>query len=274
MTTILVPTDFSEVAKNAALYAIGLAKQIGVSKIIFYHTYQQPIAVDPTMPALQLFNLPELKESSDRGLEDFRLSVTAYAPGILLETINEFALLTDDIGETCKKTGADLIVIGITGGDKIDEVLIGSNAVSVARHAPVPVIIVPANVSFQPIGRVVLASDFSKVIETVPREKLCNALQILQAKLEVVNISNHELSATQKEGSDLIKSMLEPFSPEFHVIRHEDFVEGINEYVTSHPTDLIITLPKKEKFFEGLFRRHHTRHLAFHTHVPLMVIHE
>ncbi|MDB5229346.1 MAG: universal stress protein [Chitinophagaceae bacterium] len=274
MITILVPTDFSAVSKNAALYAIGLAKQVNASRIILYHTYQQPIAVDPTMPALQLFNLPELKETSDRGLEKFKNEVAPFAPGIILETKNEFALLTNDIADTCESTKADLIVMGITGGDKIDEVLIGSNAVSVAKHSPVPVIIVPANVSFRNIERIVLTSDFSKVSETLPEKKLRNVLGMLKAKLHVVNISDNELSDKQKEGSHIVESVLSEYNPEFHFVKHADFVEGINEYVHSNPTDLIITIPKKEKFFEGLFRRHHTKHLAFHTHVPLMVIHE
>jgi hypothetical protein len=38
--------------------------------------------------------------------------------------------------------------------------------------------------------------------------------------------------------------------------------------------DLIITIPKKMGWFDSLFRRSHTKMLAFHSHVPLMVVHE
>ncbi|MEI2711024.1 MAG: universal stress protein [Chitinophagaceae bacterium] len=38
--TILLPTDFSETAKNAGLYAVELAFQIGAKKVVVYHTYE------------------------------------------------------------------------------------------------------------------------------------------------------------------------------------------------------------------------------------------
>ena len=44
MKTILVPTDFSEEARNAAEYAVKLAKEVK-AKVILFHTFQVPIPI-------------------------------------------------------------------------------------------------------------------------------------------------------------------------------------------------------------------------------------
>ena len=42
MRTILVPTDFSATAQNSAFYALGLAKELGASKLVLYNAYSMP----------------------------------------------------------------------------------------------------------------------------------------------------------------------------------------------------------------------------------------
>ena len=39
METILIITDFSEAANNAASYSISLAQALGVKQIVLYHSY-------------------------------------------------------------------------------------------------------------------------------------------------------------------------------------------------------------------------------------------
>ncbi len=157
MNKILVPTDFSATAKNAALYAVELAKQVGIQKIVLYNAYQSPVTIDPMMPTIQLFDIEELKKNSEEALTHFKEELQTVAGGINLETVSAFNLLVDGLDEVCKTTGADLIVMGITGVGALEETLIGSNAVSVARHSTIPVIIVPAKAKFVKINEVLFA---------------------------------------------------------------------------------------------------------------------
>ena len=68
-----------------------------------------------------------------------------------LEERMEYAVIADDINKICEETDADLIVMGITGTSKIEEVLIGSTAISVVKHTKIPVIIVPPDASYSSI---------------------------------------------------------------------------------------------------------------------------
>ena len=43
---------------------------------------------------------------------------------------------------------------------------------------------------------------------------------------------------------------------------------------TDNQVDLVITIAKKQGFFGSLFTESHTKQLAFHSKVPVMVIHE
>lgn len=277
MNTILVPTDFSSTAKNAALYAIEFAKQTKAKKIILYHAYQQPVNIDPMMPTVQLLDMEELKRISEESLEHFAMQLKAFCnTGIQLETVSEFSLLAEEMDETCKKLAADIIIMGITGGSKLEEILIGSNTINVAEKTKLPVIIVPTEAKYIPISRVVLACDFKKVVETTPVTLLKKILDETKAKLSVLNIDHRQKHFTPDTPFEslMLDTLLQDYNPEYHFIDKEDFIEGVNEFVLEKQIELIITIPKKHGWFDNLFRRKHTKMLAYHTHIPLVVVHE
>jgi nucleotide-binding universal stress UspA family protein len=275
MNSILVPTDFSDTARNAGLYAVSLACELGIQKIILYNAYQAPMSADPSMPAVQLFDIDVLKKTSEEGLEQFEQEMrSSCTRPVLFERKAEFQLLTSGVEELCKQNTIDAIVMGITGGSKVEEVLIGSNTISVAKHVTVPVFIVPNMARYRPIQRVVLACDFKKVVETMPVSAIKNLLELTRAKLHILNVTEKPSKADDKFESLLLETFFQGYGPEYHFVHDTHFTDAINQFADSNDIDLIITIPKKHGLFEGLFRKSHTRALAFHSHVPLMVIHE
>ncbi|MDB5192941.1 MAG: universal stress protein [Segetibacter sp.] len=277
MKTILVPTDFSPTAKNAGLYAIELAKQVKATKVVLYNAYQSPVVTEPTMPVVQLIDIDTLKNISETSLNTFKETLSASCPPeIQLETFSEFAILSSNINGVCERTNADIIIMGITGGSKIEEVLIGSSAISVATHTKTPVIIIPPHSTYTAIKKVVLACDFKKVQETTPVAPITKILNATNAELHVINVSNNhkEISGEMQSQKEILNKLLEGFNPQYHFIDSDDFIEAINAFADEQKADLIITIPKKHGLFDGLFRTRHTKQLAFHSHVPLMSIHE
>lgn len=276
MRTILIPTDFSATAKNAANYALEMAKQIGVTKVILYNAYQVPVTVDPAMPVMQLMNMDELKNISETGLQTLKKELVTET-GIEIETIGEFAVLPTSIEDVCTRTSADLIVMGITGTtSSIEEIFIGSNTTSVVKHTKIPVLIVPSNFTYQPVKEILLVCDFKKVAETTPVEPMKKILKDVGAKLLVLNVSsskNEQREEVTKE-KEFLDRLLQEFHPEYHFINSDDFTEAVNNFSAQNMVDMIITIPKKHGFFESMFRRSHTKQLAFHTKVPLLCIHE
>jgi nucleotide-binding universal stress UspA family protein len=279
MKTILIPTDFSETSSNAARYAVDLADQLTVEKIILYNVYQAGVNViaDPMIPALGALDLDNIKTASEEGLENFKNELLDYAyKKIDIETISEFTLLTEGIDNLCSKYEIDLIIMGITGGGAIQENFFGSNTINVARHTTVPVIIVPPDAIFKKIDNIIFACDFNKVVESTPVNAMKKILDATQAKLYILHVDdyNKENKTDIKFESLMLDTLLEGYEKEYHFADSPDFTEGINDFAEEKEIDLIITIPKKHGLFDNLFKRSHTKMLAFHSHVPLMVIHE
>lgn len=281
MKTILVPTDFSSTAKNAAIYAIKLATSLSAEKIILFNAYQPvaPIVNEPTLPAtsLPVIDVQTMQQISSNNLLKFKNDLIAEQPStISIDLKSDFSNLANDINDICETTGADLIVMGVTGTSKIEEMLIGSTAISVVKSTKVPVIIVPPGATYSPIKNIVFACDLKKVAETTPVNSIKTIVDLTSASLHILNVNegNQENEAQKNSQSELLGSMLQECNPVFHFVDDSDFVTGINSFSDQNSIDLIIMIPKRHDFFDGLFKESHSRRLAFHSHVPLMCIHQ
>lgn len=277
MQTILVPTDFSVTARNAALYAIQLAEDLGIPKVILYHAYQLPVSVDPMMPTMQMMDIREIKQLADTELDKFLSEVkSAIVSEVALEAVNEFNVLDVGIEQIVEDRNARFVIMGITGGNKMEEVLVGSNTTTIARKSKVPVIIIPSECKYTPIEEIVLACDFKKVAETTPVQPIKSLLDETKAKLFILNVTEGGKGITPDVSHEslLIETLFQQYQPSYHFLEGDDFTEVINDFSSKHEIDLIITIPKKHGLFDKLFRRNHTKLLAFHSHVPLMVVHE
>ncbi len=278
MQTILVPTDFSATAKNAAIYAIELAKQIGTAKVIIYNAYEvvmPSMSIDPMVPSIMPIDIETYKNISESGLENFSRELhTACGETVILETMSEFNSLVNGISEAAEKTGTNLIVMGITGRSAMEESLIGSNTVDIAKEVTVPMIIVPPNTVFKTIEEITLAVDLKKIEATTPVESIKKLLDIIKAKLFVLHVNDGEDGEDKDDQINVLNGLLSGYNPEYFFVNNTSFIDGINDFVDSKNVDLIITIPKKHSWFETLFKRSHTKVLAFHSHVPLMVVHD
>lgn len=277
MQTILVPTDFSSTAYHAAMYALRLGDQLKAEKFILYNACEQPMPTDMNMGPINFIGVDATIEASKVALEKFKNKMHGeYPSAIKVETVSEYTILSNNIHELCTSLGADIIVMGVTGGGKLQETLVGSNAIHVARHAEIPVIIIPPGASFSPIKKVLFACDFKKVVETTPIDLLKSILDITHAQLLVLNIDYKEkhVDADTPFESLMLDTLLQGYHPEYHFTEDKDFMEGINAFALKENVDIIITIPKKHGLLEGLFSKNHTKELAYHSHVPLLMIHE
>jgi hypothetical protein len=72
----------------------------------------------------------------------------------------------------------------------------------------------------------------------------------------------------------MLHNLLHQYNPEYHFVDSDNFMEATNTFVHQHKIDLLITIPKRHNFFETIFKRSHTKMMAFHSNVPLMVVHD
>lgn len=276
MKNILIPTDFSDTSINACKYALGFAEALQIKKIVLFNAFQSPVSVDPNLPVLQLVDIENMRNLAEQSLEKLKFKLLPFCSAdINFELACSFATLNNGIDEMIEKHKPSYIIMGITGGSLIEEVLVGSNTVNVAKNSKIPVLIIPPHSVFNKLKRIVLAADFKKVVETTPTNEIKEIVQSTNSKLYVINIDHQkEISNEAAFESLMLDTLLYELKPEYHFIDNTDFVEGMNQFVLDHQIDLIISIPKKHGLFESLFKRSHTKKMAFHSFVPLICIHE
>lgn len=275
MKTIIVPTDFSETAYNAARYAIGLAQQLGVSKIILYHAYELIVPIPDLPTAVPMVNMEDLRDASIEGLHKMKNELAGELPApisLLVRADNH--LLAANIDQVCKEEEVDLIVMGITGGSQLEEILVGSNTVDVVKNSSYPVIVVPTSASFSPIKKIVFACDLRKVAKTTRKEPLHKLLDAFTPELLVLNIQKEGKEHMHPEENQELDNMLHNYNPQYHFVDHPSVAEGITAFAEKQSADLLLIIPKKHGLFDSIFKRSNTSRIAFHTNVPLLSIHE
>ena len=275
MKRILVPTDFSDTAKNAARYAVQMAEAIPGATIILYNLTDKI--------ALGSDSSPLTEDKNDRfrvlqaALSNLKAELLQLANVHVELVVEEGSSLTDNIERYVRHHGIDLIVMGITGATKLEQIFMGSNALNVVNLGVCPVIIVPPDAVYRPVTKVLFACDLKNVAGTIPFTPVKSVLNVFKPTVLVVNVdTEHYVEVTEdyKKQRAILEERLKEYNPEFYFIRMYDFQDSIGSFAVDRDVDLILTIPKKHHFLTGLFKTSHTKKLAYHSHVPLLAVHE
>lgn len=261
MNTVIIPVDFSETSLNAARYAAQLLAGQNNVKILLYHSYEKPVEADHATGALENVKT-ELTQNSALQIE-----VLAF----------EESDFVDGLEKTARHRKADLIIMGITGKSAIAQVFFGSNTLKMAERKICPVLIVPEAASFSPIKNVMLTSDFKNTNESTPSGLIKDFLDAFKPQLHIVNVDNeHYISLTENYETEKqqLNKMFADYNPEFYFMRLYDIDEAINLFADSRNIDLIIAVQKNHSFIAKLLSSSRTKALAYHSKLPIMIMHE
>jgi len=231
MKTILIPTDFSEDAKHACKYGAALAKDMKAEKIILYNAYSLPIASEMTWA---LMESDTLKRASYEGVNaEKRLMATYTDPSIEIEAISEFGFMAEQIDQLAKDKNVDLVIMGIADSNKLEQALIGSNALTIIHNTNIPVLVVPPNAEWQHVDQIAWACDYKEIEKTAPIDAIKDVLRQTGAKLHVVhNETNHKNYDPELVKEDVfVHDVFKTEAPEYALLEGEDMAKNIDGYV-------------------------------------------
>ncbi|GAX04628.1 universal stress protein UspA [Secundilactobacillus pentosiphilus] len=137
---ILVPLDGSDNSKSALKVAIRISRYFGSTLTLI-------AVIDRTRMTLAAGNVPmdiqsEMRERAASIIDEGKKM--AEEAGIDAKTIVEDGAPKNVIVDTANKKDFDLVVIGKSGVDAFNRLLIGSTTAYVVRHANVQVLVVNA----------------------------------------------------------------------------------------------------------------------------------
>ncbi len=275
MKTIIVPTDFSPIATNAMHYAIDMAKSVNAS-ILLLHVYQVPVSFSDT--PIVLVSIEDLRKGAEEQIARLKTEVEHLTSGSLkVYTETRLGNVADELENLCNKINPFAVIMGTKGASGVERILFGSNTLTAIRHLTWPVICVPPGKSYgNGIKKIGFACDFKDAVKTTPTHFIVDFVKEFKAELDVLNVDYHNkhFKPETPEQSLLLHTMLEEASPAYHFIEHADIEDGINEFAEKNNLDLIITIPKKHRLLEGVFKPSSTKQLVYQSHVPVMCVHE
>ena len=261
---IIVPTDFSKTAENAARYGAQLARYLGGGLELVHvlnpaTDLNNGYMIDPGIETIKREKFKELCEKL--GSE---IGVTVNSKFILGFPVEELTRLS---------TESDvLFVVGSTGESDILEKVFGSVASHLARKSEAPVLIVPKETSFAPFKEVVYASNDAGMDYRIS-SLVKSFVSHFQCRLHNVHIGKDEkypewqMQAIFGESNEAIdfktKHLEEP-----------DVVNGLNKYCEEEQADLLILTTRQRNFWRSIVHTSITKEMALRPHRPLLVLHD
>ena len=274
MKTIIVPVDFSATSANATEFAANLAAFYGAA-IWLYHVYEIPVALNEF--SYLAFNVAEMQEAAEHELEILKKSTMEKVRiPVSINCKAEMNLLDDGLAAFCDAIKPDLVVMGLTGKNALTRLVVGSNTIRIIHTLHYPVLVVPHKAEFIPIRKIGFACDYQHVIESTPVSLLKKIVRDFNAELHVVNVDfqNTNFDSDMFNERFILNELLHDIKVEYHNIEAEDVTEGINLFADKAKLDWIVAIPKKHQLLQKMFKRSHTQDLLYHTHVPVLCIHE
>lgn len=176
MKKILIPTDFSPEAQNAAEVGRNLAIKFD-AELVFLNSIEvtstETINVSGAPSNFDSYaDSMMVHEAIQRANEEMnRLLDVSKFQGIKISQIIKLGSPFSHINDAVDNEGIDFIVMGTKGASGLSEVLIGSNTEKVVRRAKCPVLSVKDTVDESVFSSMVYATDMGesedKVIQTM-----------------------------------------------------------------------------------------------------------
>lgn len=274
MKKILFPTDFSEVANNAFLYALRLADTIG-AEIITLHVYDLP-QLDYMNVPVYLLDIYEVTELSN--FENYKHHIPALRAiaehhkleHIKISNVLESGNLVDNIHKISEEEHIDYIVMGTKGAEGLTATFLGSVTERVMHHSKTVVLAVPENCEYAPIRRILFPTKY-KPDDVALLAKVKELAAIFNAHIDCLTVA---LAGTIKEDRENYWKEQIGANIELHRIDSEDVEGSILNFIETHNIDMLAMPVHHRGFFEGLFHASLSKKLAFHVKIPILAIHE
>lgn len=278
MKNILIPTDFSENAWNAIVYAMQLLKNKKCT-IHFLHTYTPAFyRMDYAFGGTTFSAIPDSAADDalaklEKTLEDVKVQFPN--PNHKLELVSAFNTLTDEILELTKKKDIDLVIMGTQGATGAKQIFLGSNTVFTIRKVKTPILVIPSNYHFVPIKNMIFPFDFQDSPKKEELQTIIEMAKIFGAEITLLTVGEvFELTQNQKDNKEMLLDHLRNIPCKQVHVEGKKLSKAILDYIDYNDVDLLTMINRDHSFFERLLIRQPVDQIGFHIHIPFLVIHD
>ena len=269
---VLLPVDFSDNSRRAIDYAVAA---FGSTETYFYlfHVYSLPHGTSKT---IFVSIKDELKEDAEKSMTKELAYVKEKYPRMHFSGLTVYGHFIDDCNSFIDREGIDVAVMGTKGASGLEEILIGSNASEAVQNLTVPVMTVPSECALTSPDKAVLAIDYLDLEENTINQLNGLMQQFGVQNLYVVHIKDpeDETELNREHAETQLKNSLQGVDFSFHIKENKDVEEGIKEFREEVGGELVVVINPVKGLWGRLFKTAHSKKLAMHTNIPLLVLHE
>lgn len=271
---ILLPTDFSDNAWNAIVYALKLYAD---QECTFYLLNSVTIAGAP-FEDLSKQLLKTMKEDAMKELLDLKaLAESGNAnPNHNFDIILNPDYLNKAINDAIKKHDINLLVMGTKGATGAQGFFFGSNTVRVINNISCPVLIVPEEYDFIEPKQIAFPTDFNHFYDIKEINPLRQLANLYNSKIRIIHINeeeDQELSETQDYNLMSLQSYLVEYDYSFHWMpKYAKNTTEINDFIEELGINILAMVKYKHSFIEKIIKEPVIKKIGYNPIVPFLVI--
>lgn len=261
MKTILIPTDFSDCAKNAANFALNFAKKEKIQFILFnafyIRTAESQIMIDVT-------DILEKEVIRDLEAERVRLQEIADVPidiqpmfGSVIESIRTFS-------ETIE---ADLIVMGTNGEVGMLDKQFGSTTYGIIKSTKVPVLAIPPDYDYEQLSQMIFAWDQHPINKQM-KDDLMWVKDVLSLDFKVIHVSDEIQSGDNLAVMNFSDSISDEL--DFMMVKSKQVVKTLENY--SSENSILSIVSREHDLLDRLFNKSVTKNILNRAAQPVFIV--
>ncbi len=278
MKRILTPTDFSDNAWNAILYAIETYRDVPC-EFYLLNTYElNPVQLLTTVSSQRIGRFYQgIKVESEQGLKMILDDIQNSKPGLEhnFKTISKSGSLLDTINRLIQLYSFDMVVMGTKGATGAKEAFLGSNTQKVIKNiSNCPILVVPEDVYFEKISEIAFATDFKRLYHQEEISPILDFAKNHNATIRMIHVYDQPgLDNIQHYNSNTLEQYFKKVNYDFHVISDFSTTEkAIETCIEELEINLLIMINYEHSFIERLTKEPVIKKMTFHTNIPFLVI--
>ena len=290
---LLVPIDYSDFTLRACRFSFHLASRYK-AKVVLFHSFIDPtpnyniiedILGEKGKHEKDLQNAIDEIKRNERLLNEqiTEMQKTGELANVPYEFVVKKGIPEDEILEYARATNPILIIMGTRGKSQKNAELIGSVTAEIIERSRNPVLAIPENSAFSTmddIKNIAYATRFEDE-DIVAFNKLMDLFSPFKFKVHFIHLNKGPEKDDSETGlwSEIklsgIKDYFERTYPgreiEYSLIKRENTVKSVEEYVKNNNIDVISLTTHKRSLFVRLFNPSTAKSILFNSDMALLV---
>jgi len=261
MKNLLVPVGSNEHALNTLKYAIDFAKELD-AKIYLIHVFSSPKISGAFINVDSI-----IERDSKEILKDHLAAIDTKGVEIVTSTLKGYSV-SDTLKQLIKLLDIDLIIASTKNDGADESIFIGKITGSVIKDTKTPVLIIPAQASFKPIKKVLMAIKSGSIKKVSTLNVLTKIKTHFSSTINLLQIKTPKLKEEDLELNETLEQLVDNTIQS----RNATLFQGVLEFLHEENPDMLCVIRRKRGFFKKLWEDDRVKKIDFDSNIPLLVL--